>query len=80
MYYVYYLLSLKNNDLYIGSTADVEQRIHLHNLGKVRSTKSYRPWKLLGYERFNSRGTAMKREKFLKNHQQKEILKRKFKI
>jgi len=78
MYFVYFLKSTKNNDLYIGSTEDLEKRLFLHNSGKVKSTKPYRPWKLLGYEKFVTRNMAVQQERFLKNHQQKEILKRKY--
>ncbi|MFH1170092.1 MAG: GIY-YIG nuclease family protein [Candidatus Vogelbacteria bacterium] len=78
MYFVYYLKSDKNNDLYIGSTEDVNKRLGQHNKGRVKSTKSYRPWKLLGYEEYSTRSEAMVREKFLKSHQQKEISKKKF--
>jgi putative endonuclease len=44
-----------------------------HNEGKVRYTKIYIPWKLEYYEEFNSRGEAMKREKFLKKQKSKEF-------
>jgi len=77
-YFVYFLQSLKNNDLYVGSTEDVEKRVLLHNAGKVKSTKAYRPWKLLGFEKCESRGEAVKQERFFKAHQQKEILKKKY--
>ncbi len=78
MYYVYFLKSVKNNDLYIGSTENLEKRINLHNAGKVKSTQFYKPWQLIDYEVYNSRNEAVRREKFLKNHQQKEILKKKY--
>ena len=78
MFYVYFLKSLKNNDLYIGSTENLENRFLLHNSGKVRSTKFYKPWELLGYETYNSRSEAVKREYFLKTGQQKELLRIKF--
>lgn len=77
-FYTYVLVSLKNYDIYVGSTADVVKRVALHNQGRVKSTKGYRPWKLLTHKEFDSRSEAVKREKFLKNHQQKEILKRKY--
>ncbi|OHA73823.1 MAG: hypothetical protein A2940_01375 [Candidatus Wildermuthbacteria bacterium RIFCSPLOWO2_01_FULL_48_29] len=77
-YFVYFLQSLKNNDLYVGSTEDVEKRVALHNAGKVKSTKAYRPWKLLDFEEGESRSVAVKRERFFKTHQQKEILKKKY--
>ena len=78
MYFTYILHSLKNGDLYIGSTENVEKRIILHNAGKVRSTKPYRPWTLLECRGFNSRSEAVQSERFLKNHQQKEILRKKY--
>ena len=78
MFYVYFLGSLRNQDLYVGSTKDLEKRFSLHNTGKVKSTKPYTPWRLLGYEVYNSRSEAVKRERFLKNGQQKEILRKKY--
>lgn len=78
--YVYVLRSLQNGDIYIGSTADISQRISLHNSGKVKSTKAYRPWVLLEYQAMNTRSEAVRQERFLKNHQQKEQIKRKFNL
>ena len=78
MYYVYFLQSLKNDDLYIGLTENLKKRVILHNTGNVKSTQFYKPWKLLGYEVYNSRSEAVKRERFLKNHQQRELLKKKY--
>ncbi len=75
--FTYILLSLKNRDIYIGSAEDIKKRFILHNAGKVRATKAYRPWKLLEYYEYNSRGEAMKQEKFFKTGQQREIIKRK---
>ena len=77
-YFVYVLRSLKNNDIYVGSTENIDKRVKLHNLGKVRSTRGYRPWKLLEYQEFNSRSEAVEAERFLKTGQQKEILKKKY--
>lgn len=77
-YHVYILFSLNNNDIYIGSTENISKRIDLHNQGKVKSTKGYRPWKLLEYKKFKTRSEAVRYEKFLKNHQQKELLKKKY--
>lgn len=78
MFYVYFLVSKKNNDLYIGSTEDVANRLNRHNCGKVKSTKAYRPWELLGYEECSSRSEAVIKEKFFKTGQQKERLKQKY--
>ncbi len=78
MYSVYILKSKKNADLYVGSTGDVSKRVQLHNTGKVRSTKAYRPWELVEYRPCASRSEAMQLELFLKTGQQKEMLKRKY--
>lgn len=77
-YFTYVLLSGTNGDIYIGSSEDVDRRLALHNHGKVRSTKAYRPWKLLEVHKFESRSEAVQRERFLKIHQQKELLKKKY--
>ncbi|MCX6702579.1 MAG: GIY-YIG nuclease family protein [Candidatus Wolfebacteria bacterium] len=76
-YYVYILKSLVNGDLYVGSTENIDRRVELHNSGKVKSTKGYKPWKLLECQEFVSRSEAVRKEKFLKTGQQKEILKQK---
>ena len=55
---------------------NIETRLSLHNSGKVKSTKPYKPWKLLEYCEYNSRSGAIKQEKILKTHRQKEIIKR----
>jgi len=79
-YYVYILRSLKNNDIYIGSTDNLIRRVKLHNQGKVKSTKAYKPWKLLEYTEFTTRSEAVRYERFLKTGRQKEILKKKYNI
>ncbi len=76
MYFTYVLRSLRNGDLYVGSTEDIDARVKLHNNGRVRSTKAYRPWILLEKKEFGSRSQAVQHERFLKNHQQKEIIKK----
>ena len=77
-YYTYILLSQKNGDIYAGSTQNVQIRLSLHNQGRVKSTKGYRPWKLLEFTEFDNRDDAVIHERFLKNHQQKETLKKKY--
>ena len=69
---------MKNGDLYVGSAENVEKRLIEHNLGKVISTKGYRPWELLGKEGFSTRSEAFRREMFYKTGQQKELLKKKY--
>lgn len=78
MYYVYFLKSLHNGDIYIGSCEDVAARLARHNAGRVKSTKGYCPWVLLGSEAFETRAKAVQMEKFYKSGQQRELLKRKY--
>ncbi len=80
MYYVYIIKSLKNGFIYVGSTEDVKNRLLRHNSGKVKSTKAYKPWKLLERRSFKTRSEAMKEEMFLKTGQQKELLRKKYYI
>ncbi len=79
MFYVYFLKSLKNKDIYIGSCQDVFVRLSRHNNGYVRSTKGYRPWTLMETKTFESRKEAVKMEKFYKTREQREILRNKYK-
>ena len=67
MFYTYVLLSLRDNNYYIGHTNDVDLRFRRHQNGFVKSTRNRRPLKLLFFEIFNSRSEAMKHEKFLKS-------------
>ena len=77
-YFVYVLKSMQNRDLYVGSTADVERRFRLHNAGRVKSTKGYRPWILVEVRDHISRAEAVREERFLKTGQQKELLRKKY--
>ncbi|MFA4905284.1 MAG: GIY-YIG nuclease family protein [Candidatus Margulisiibacteriota bacterium] len=66
MYYVYILKSLKDSNLYIGSTNNLDRRIKEHNEGKCFSTKSRIPFEIIYYEAYKSEGDARKREHNLK--------------
>lgn len=62
MFYLYILLSEKNNKFYVGSTANLSDRILRHNSARSKATASGIPWKLVYTEEFNTRSEAMKRE------------------
>lgn len=47
MYYVYILVSEKDNGIYIGRTNNLKRRLAEHNIGAVPSTKSRRPFRIL---------------------------------
>ncbi|MCX6809582.1 MAG: GIY-YIG nuclease family protein [Candidatus Berkelbacteria bacterium] len=65
MYYVY-LLELKDQTIYTGSTPDIKNRIKEHNDGKCIFTRDHRPLKLIWYCAFPNRLAARKFENYLK--------------
>jgi len=75
MYYVYVLLSGKDNNFYIGFTENVEQRLDEHNAGKNRSTKLRRPFTLIYCEGHTSKSDALRREGYFKTTKGKTTLK-----
>ncbi|MBU0569321.1 GIY-YIG nuclease family protein [Patescibacteria group bacterium] len=64
----------KNGNIYIGLSSDLKTRYQAHNLGNVKSTKAFVPWKLIYYEAYKSKKDATKREKQLKMHVAKNEL------
>ncbi len=66
MYTVYVLQSEVDNSLYIGYSRDIKRRLVEHNSGKVSSTFSCRPYRLIYGELFTNRNDAILREKYLK--------------
>ncbi len=67
IYYVYLLMSLKDEKFYTGQTTNLKNRLAQHNRGRVRSTKARRPFKLVYWESLETRSAAMKRERKLKS-------------
>ena len=75
MYYVYALVSKKDDRIYVGLTTNLESRLKEHNRGQTKTTKFYRPWELLHFEKLDTRIVARAREKQLKSGYGKEFLK-----
>jgi len=73
-YYVYILLSLRDNLFYTGYTVNLQERIKQHNQGKTFSTKSRRPLKLIYAEACFSEKDAKQREKYFKTGIGKKFL------
>ena len=65
-YYAYILVSEQTARRYFGSCENLETRLANHNAGKVRSTKAYRPYRVLYFETFDTRAEAFARERFFK--------------
>ena len=66
MYYVYILFSLKDNQLYIGYTNNLDRRMKEHFGGKNLATKNRLPLKLIYHEVYLKWSDAKRREKYLK--------------
>ncbi|MDD5749660.1 MAG: GIY-YIG nuclease family protein [Patescibacteria group bacterium] len=65
MYYVY-ILHLNNSSFYTGYTINIIKRLKEHKNGRVKSTKNFRPIKLVWYCIFPSRLQARRFENYLK--------------
>ena len=76
MFYVYAISSLNHNYIYVGLTQDITERLNRHNRGRERTTKFYRPFKLIYTEEVATRPEARIREKYLKSGVGKEKLRR----
>jgi putative endonuclease len=74
-YYVYVLLSEKDNQFYTGYTSNINERKRYHDEGKVESTKNRRPLKLIYWEGCLNQQDATRREKYLKSGNGKIYLK-----
>ena len=75
MFYVYAISSETRAYIYVGLTSDVENRLARHNSGREKTTRPYRPFKLIMVEEASTRIEARKREKYWKSGVGKEQLK-----
>ncbi|MFB3126872.1 MAG: GIY-YIG nuclease family protein, partial [Candidatus Acidiferrales bacterium] len=50
--FVYVLRSERTGKRYVGSTKNLPNRTNQHNRGKVRATRSGRPWRVVHTETF----------------------------
>ena len=79
MYYTYILQSKRDRQFYTGYTNDLKERVKLHDMGKVESTKNRLPVKLVYYETCLSQQDATHREKYLKTAWGKRYIKSRLK-
>ena len=73
-FHVYAIVSLKKKMIYVGMSNSVFRRIKEHNMGTVRSTKAFRPWKLIFSKELSTRAEARREEKKFKSGSYKEYL------
>ena len=67
MYYVYIILNESKTRTYTGVTDNVERRLDEHNIGKVKSSSPYRPYKVIHTESFRTLSEARRKERFYKS-------------
>ena len=68
MYYVYLLNSIEDPDqIYIGYTVNISNRLRIHNTGGSPHTAKYRPWNMIAFTGFMEKSTAINFEKYLKS-------------
>ena len=68
MYYVYIIKSINFSDqIYIGYTRNLIERIEKHNSGGSIHTAKYKPWELVMYLGFADKGRAIEFEAYLKS-------------
>jgi len=77
MFYIYILYSQKADKFYIGYSPDVFKRLQEHNnpLSNSKFTAKYLLWNLVCYFAVSdSRGEAMKVERFIKKQKSKQFI------
>ncbi len=74
MFYLYILESELDGSYYIGQTKNIENRLEEHNTNKNKYTRHKQPWKLIYKEEFQTRGEAIKRERYFKNLKNKRYI------
>lgn len=73
-YCVYVLFSLKDENFYIGYTANLHERLTAHIHGNSKATTFRRPFILIFCEFYLSKHDAMRRERYLKTTAGKKAL------
>ncbi len=69
--FVYVIYSDRIRRRYIGHTSDLEKRTKEHNAGRVRSTKTGAPWRIIAFKRYSTRSDARWIERSLKRSSKK---------
>jgi putative endonuclease len=75
MFFVYVLKSEVDGRYYKGLTKNLEKRLKEHNSGHTKSTKAFRPWKMIFSKEFEERIEARKFEKYLKSGTGRDYIK-----
>ncbi|WP_226389797.1 GIY-YIG nuclease family protein [Penaeicola halotolerans] len=74
MFIVYAISSSTRKYIYVGLTANLEDRVRRHNSGYEKTTRPYLPFKLIYTKAFPNRNDAREHEKYLKTTSGKRLL------
>jgi putative endonuclease len=74
MWFVFVLRSRRDEDLYIGSTNDIQRRLAEHNSGMVESTRPRLPFDLEAYVAVRDKARAVELEQYFKTGSGKVVL------
>ncbi len=69
---------MNNGQIYTGSTKDLKSRMYEHERGNVSTTSKYLPVKIVGYEAYQLKSDAQRREKYLKTTEGKRLLRQQY--
>ena len=75
MHYLYILLSETKSRTYTGVTESIEKRLKEHNSGRAKSSRPYRPYKILYTQAFRTLIEARQAERFYKSTADRRRLK-----
>jgi len=82
IYYVYLILSNnknQNNITYVGYTTNLNKRLKLHNQSKGAKFTRGRQWRMIYFEKYDNKSSALKAEyKLKKNYLLRKKLKKNF--
>ncbi len=77
MFYTYVIKSLAEDYYYKGHCHDIEKRLKQHNAGLTKSIIKYIPFKIVYFEKFDNRKSAIEREKYFKTAAGRKYMKTK---
>ncbi len=70
---------MSNNQIYTGSTKNLKERFAEHQRGNVITTGKYLPVTLIGYEAYQLKVDAQRRERYLKTTEGKRLFRQQYK-
>jgi len=73
-WFVYILYSKIIDKYYVGYTSDLTSRLERHNSGWGKYSSRGIPWKIVYYEKYNSKSEAIKRENKIKKKKSRKFI------